>query len=195
MVKGCPAFVLAAGASVRLGQPKALVPVAGTTLVGLAVRRLIAAGCSPVYVITRQSLQFEVMLQCEGATVVVNKDPEKGRTGTLQQGLLAAMGDTGRLPRRVIIAPVDRPGWDVTHVRQLLSQSTTSTLACNGKLGHPLIVHSPDVEAVLAAPPETPLRDLIAPDYVEVNAPYLSLNIDTQEDLTLLASIDFEVDF
>ena len=43
MVKGCPAFVLAAGASVRLGQPKALVPVADTTLVGLAVRRLIAA--------------------------------------------------------------------------------------------------------------------------------------------------------
>ena len=94
MVKGCPAFVLAAGASVRLGQPKALVPVADTTLVGLAVRRLIAAGCSPVYVITRQSLQFEVMLQCEGATVVVNKVPEQGRTGTLQQGLLAAMGDT-----------------------------------------------------------------------------------------------------
>jgi CTP:molybdopterin cytidylyltransferase MocA len=163
--------------------------------VGLAVRRLIAAGCSPVYVITRQSLQFEVMLQCEGATVVVNKDPEQGRTGTLQQGLLAAMGDTGRLPRRVIIAPVDRPGWDVTHVRQLLSQSTTSTLACNGKLGHPLIVHSPDVETVLAAPPETPLRDLIAPDCVEVNAPHLSLNIDTQQDLTLLESIDFEVDF
>ena len=48
MAKGCPALVLAAGASKRLGQPKALVEIGTTTLVGLAVRRLFAAGCEPV---------------------------------------------------------------------------------------------------------------------------------------------------
>ncbi|MBT3452965.1 MAG: NTP transferase domain-containing protein, partial [Euryarchaeota archaeon] len=51
MAKGCPALVLAAGASKRLGQPKALVEIGTTTLVGLAVRRLFAAGCEPVVVV------------------------------------------------------------------------------------------------------------------------------------------------
>lgn len=195
MVKGCPALVLAAGASVRLGQPKALVSVADTTLVGLAVRRLIAAGCSPVFVVTRQSLHVEVMLQSQGATVIINKNPEQGRTGTLQQGLLALMGETGRQPRCVVIAPVDRPGWNIDHVKRLFEQTVTSTLACNGKAGHPLLVHSPDIEVVLSSSPETPLRDLISPAYVEVIAPHLSLNIDTAEDLLLLASIEDDLKF
>ena len=82
MASGCPALVLAAGASQRLGQPKALVEVGSTTLVGLAVKRLLDAGCSPVVVVTRQELQFDVMLQSMDATVVVNADPDAGRTGT-----------------------------------------------------------------------------------------------------------------
>ena len=192
MPRGCPALVLAAGASTRLGQPKALVPVGSHTLVGLAVQRLLDAGCSPVVVVTRQSLQFEVMKQALGASVIVNINPELGRTGTVQQGLLSLMGDKGRTPRKVIIAPVDRPGWRMEHVRALVEQERTSTLAYKQRPGHPLLLHSPDVEAVLAAPPETPLRDLISPHLVEVNAPNIALNIDRPEDLLILQDLNLE---
>ena len=189
MTKGCPALVLAAGASKRLGQPKALVEIGATTLVGLAVRRLLAAGCEPVVVVTRQSLQFEVMTQALNATVVVNVDPEAGRTGSVQRGLLALMGDKGRTPRKVIIAPVDRPGWSTEHVVQLMEHDATANLSYGGKNGHPLLLHDPDVERILAANANAPLRDLIRPQPCTVDAPHLSLNIDTPNDLDALAEV------
>ncbi|MDE0858102.1 MAG: NTP transferase domain-containing protein [Candidatus Poseidoniaceae archaeon] len=190
MVRGCPALVLAAGASERLGQPKALVEVGSTTLVGLAVRRLLDAGCAPVVVVTRQSLHFDVMKEALNATVVVNKEPENGRTGTVQCGLLSLMGDKGRTPRRVLIAPVDRPGWTTEHARSLIQQNTTSTLAFQGRAGHPLLLHAPDIEAVLSAPPETPLRNLFKPELIEATAPHIGLNIDTPVDLVLLKELE-----
>ena len=189
MPRGCPALVLAAGASKRLGHPKALVAVGTTTLVGLAVRRLLAAGCEPVVVVTRQSLQFEVMTQSLNATVIVNPDPEAGRTGSVQRGLLALMGDKGRTPRKVIIAPVDRPGWSTEHAVQLMQHEVTTNLSCGGTKGHPLLLHDPDIERILAANPTTPLRDLIRPQACDVDAPHLSLNIDTPEDLDTLAEV------
>ena len=189
MARGCPALVLAAGASKRLGHPKALVDVGTTTLVGLAVRRLLAAGCEPVVVVTRQSLQFEVMTQALNATVIVNPDPEAGRTGSVQRGLLALMGDKGRTPRKVIIAPVDRPGWSTEHAVQLMQHEVTTNLSCGGKKGHPLLLHDPDIERILAADPTTPLRDLIRPQACDVDAPHLSLNIDTPDDLEMLAAV------
>lgn len=190
MVRGCPALILAAGASTRLGRPKALVPVGSTTLVGLAVKRLLQAGCTPVIVVTRASLQYEVTTQAVEATVVVNKSPEEGRTGTVQCGLMALMGDKGLMPRRVIVAPVDRPGWSEKDIPALTQQDATSTLAHQGRPGHPLMLHAPDIEHVLAADPQTPLRDLISPVLVEVSTPHLNLNIDTPEDLSTLLELE-----
>ncbi|MDG1557213.1 MAG: NTP transferase domain-containing protein [Candidatus Poseidoniaceae archaeon] len=180
---------MAAGASKRLGHPKALVDVGTTTLVGLAVRRLLAAGCEPVVVVTRQSLQFDVMTQALNATVIVNPDPEAGRTGSVQRGLLALMGDKGRTPRKVIIAPVDRPGWSTAHAVQLMQHEVTTNLSCGGTKGHPLLLHDPDIERILAANPTTPLRDLIRPQACDVEAPHLSLNIDTPDDLDALVAV------
>jgi molybdenum cofactor cytidylyltransferase len=186
MARGSPAIVLAAGASKRLGQPKAMVPIGGTTLVGLAVQRLREAGCTPIVVVTRRSLHFEITIEALGAVVVVNNQPEDGRTGSIQRGLLSLMGDKGRTPRKVIVAPVDRPGWKKEHVRALMEQETTSTLCSQGRKGHPLMLVGEDIERVLASPPETPLRDQIRPRLVEVDAPHMGLNIDTEADLLAL---------
>ena len=41
MAKLCPAVILAAGASQRLGQPKSLVEVGDSTLVGIAYQKLV----------------------------------------------------------------------------------------------------------------------------------------------------------
>ena len=80
MAKCVPAIVLAAGSSSRLGQPKALVEWNGETLVGRAVRLLQESGCKPIIVVTRSELQIDVMLSCKDATIVVNPNPEDGRT-------------------------------------------------------------------------------------------------------------------
>ena len=186
MAKLCPAVILAAGASQRLGQPKSLVPIGETTLVGLAFRKLIEAGCSPVLIVTRSELSVAVMQGAVGSTVLVNTSPEQGRTGSIQCGLLSLAGDKGRMPKRVVIAPVDRPGWKVSDVTSLLVSQRSSTLASNGRRGHPLLLDEHAINSVLAASPERPLRDLVTFEEVVVNAPLLGLNIDTPEDLDLL---------
>ena len=90
------------------------------------------------------------------------------------------------MPRRVIIAPVDRPGWTVEHVKSLLLAESSSTLASNGRRGHPLLLDSDDIQSVLAAPTQSSLRDLVSFDEVAVDGPLLGLNIDQPDDLILL---------
>ena len=90
------------------------------------------------------------------------------------------------MPKRVLIAPVDRPGWAVSDVNSLLLSQRSSTLASNGRRGHPLILDEQAITSILGAQPEVPLRDLVAFEEVVVNAPLLGLNIDLPEDLALL---------
>lgn len=186
MAKLCPAVILAAGASQRLGQPKSLVEIGNSTLVGLAYKKLIKAGCSPVIIVTRSELSVPIMQTTLGSTVIVNSTPEEGRTGSIQCGIMSLAGDKGRMPKQVIIAPVDRPGWAVEHIKTLALAKTSSTLSSNGRRGHPLLLDQDAIQTVLAAPPQTSLRELISFDEVYVDAPHLGLNIDHPEDLELL---------
>ena len=186
MAKPCPAVILAAGASQRLGQPKSLASIGDTTLVGLAHEKLVKAGCFPILIVTRSELSVAVMQAAIGSTVIVNPSPEQGRTGSIQCGILSLAGDKGRMPKRVLIAPVDRPGWAVSDVNSLLLSQRSSTLASNGRRGHPLILDEQAITSILRAQPEVPLRDLVAFEEVVVNAPLLGLNIDLPEDLALL---------
>jgi len=186
MAKPCPAVILAAGASQRLGQPKSLVEVGDTTLVGLAYQKLAKAGCSPILIVTRSELSVQIMQVTIGSIVIVNSTPEEGRMGSIQCGILSLAGDKGRMPRRVIIAPVDRPGWTVEHIKSLLLAKNSSTLASNGRRGHPLLLTEEAIQSVLAAPTQSSLRDLISFDEVLVDGPLLGLNIDQPDDLILL---------
>ena len=186
MAKPCPAVILAAGASQRLGQPKSLVAIGDTTLVGLAYQKLIKAGCSPILIVTRSELSIQIMQETIGSTIIVNSAPEEGRTGSIQCGILSLAGEKGRMPRRVIIAPVDRPGWTVEHVKSLLLAESSSTLASNGRRGHPLLLTEDAIQSVLAAPTQSSLRELISFDEVDVDGPLLGLNIDHPDDLIAL---------
>ena len=186
MAKPCPAVILAAGASQRLGQPKSLVAIGDTTLVGLAYQKLMKAGCSPILIVTRSELSVQIMQETIGSTIIVNSAPEEGRTGSIQCGILSLAGEKGRMPRRVIIAPVDRPGWTVEHVKSLLLAESSSTLASNGRRGHPLLLTEDAIQSVLAAPTQSSLRELISFDEVDVDGPLLGLNIDHPDDLIVL---------
>lgn len=179
MAKGVPAIILAAGKSSRLGQPKALVEWNGETLVGRSVRLLKESGCSPVIVVTRNELQIDVMMCCDDTNIVVNPKPEDGRTGTLQTGLLSLISELGRTPRRVLVAPVDRCGWNSDTISALLEcNSNTSPMPS----GHPLLLC--EVDKVLSFPRDLSLRDNLVIE--RINAPGEHMNIDTPADLEAL---------
>jgi len=187
------AIVLAAGASTRLGQPKALVEVGGKSLVALAHEHLSRAGCSPIVVVTRTELAVDVMLALPDANIAINASPEEGRTGSLQRGLMALMNELGRLPRRVVMAPVDRPGWSTSVVVDLLNHDGPVGAKHGTTRGHPVVFDTTSMETVLASKPNTPLRDIVSFLPVDVDAPYLHLNIDTQEDMLQLMEHETEL--
>ena len=86
--------MLAAGASARLGQPKALVDVGGKPLVQHLVERLENAGLEPV-IVTRAELSVDILLALPERTVVINPNPDAGRTGSLQCGLKQILDTKG----------------------------------------------------------------------------------------------------
>jgi CTP:molybdopterin cytidylyltransferase MocA len=176
MAKGVPAIVLAAGASSRLGQPKALVKWKDESLVSRSTRILSESGCSPIIVVTRSELQVDVMLECNGAIVVVNPSPEEGRTGSLQIGLVSLMSELGRTPRRVLVSPVDRCGWTLDTVNVLMECNENTSPSPSG---HPLMLC--EVEKILSLPKDASLRDSIT--ISKISAPGEHMNIDTPADL------------
>ena len=195
MVKTTPAIILSAGYSKRLGEHKALVDVAGKTLLEHAILKLQHAGCEPVIVVVNQELQFDALMLSNGAVIVVNKSPENGRTGSLKVGLTSVLSELGRMPNKAIMCPVDRPGWKASHIAKLI-ESDRSCCLIDGRIkGHPVSLVKDDLLGVMAANDDAPLKDIVRFESVAVDNTLLSLNIDTPEDkVRLTESADFFVE-
>ena len=184
--KATPAIILNSGFSSRLGEPKSLVQVCGKSLLTHAVEKLLIAGCSPVVVVVNKELQFDSVMNSKGATIVVNNNPENGRTGSLKVALNSILGDLGRMPNSVIMSPIDRPGWKSSHVTQLIQSESSSCLYQDGIKGHPVKLVKDDLLVIMSSADNAPLRELVKFDNTEVFDALLSLNIDTPEDLVEL---------
>jgi len=176
------AIVLAAGASKRLGSPKALVEVKGQTLVELVCSKLQNAGLSAT-VITRNSLKTKIQDLLPNVRIIVNPNPELGRTGTIQYGIESI----GIKP--LLIVPVDRPGFSLDTVKLLCDCDNTTIPVYNENGGHPIAISTQDCESILQAEPDTPLREIISPDRITVEDPHLHLNIDTEGDVIELIKV------
>jgi CTP:molybdopterin cytidylyltransferase MocA len=178
------ALILAAGASRRLGRPKALIEVEGTPVVRMLVNRLQEAGIDSV-IVTRQELMFDIAQTCQDSTIVVNPTPDLGRTGTIRCGILHLISQRGGdRPFRLLIVPVDRPGFSTDTLRLLSKQNQCSVPAMDGRGGHPILLMPDDIERIVAEPnPDRPLRDLVNPVHLPVEDPLLHLNLDREEDL------------
>ena len=170
------AIILAAGASERLGTHKALVEVGNQTLIESVFNRLEQANLE-VTIVTRGSLADSIRTLLPEANVIVNPNPEQGRTGTIQCGI----NEIGIGP--VLIVPVDRPGFSLDTANLLCRMETTTAPEYNGRGGHPIALASQDCEVIIQAQPDVPLRNLINDSRIEVKDPHLHLNIDTSSDV------------
>ena len=98
------AVVLAAGASSRMGRPKALLDFDGTPCVGRVLAACREGGVEAIVVVTAPGAA-EVRAHCAGAIEAINEHPERGMLSSLQVGLQRLPpGATGFL-----IFPVDFP--------------------------------------------------------------------------------------
>jgi len=176
---GC--VVLAAGESSRLGYPKALIEIDGETLISWITKRLVGLGLNPV-IVTRSELYDRVKDSVRDLDIIVNDSPEAGRTGSVKEGLKFLKMKKGG-ESRVLIVPVDRPGFSKTTVELLMSELSTTCPTFEGRGGHPLMLSIEDCNAILEASSDVPLNRVVEPLRMPVNDRYLHLNIDTINDV------------
>ncbi len=182
---GC--IVLAAGSSSRMGHEKAIFEVEGTTLLNYVIEKLSNVGIEPL-VVTRADLEVCVKELVEGLEVIVNPRPDEGRTGSIQRGI-ARINEIFGENCRILIAPIDRPGFSIGTLERLVSSKETTCPALNGRGGHPILISAEDARRILRAEPGTPLRDLVTPEKIEVNDQFLHLNVDTEEEIVKFAGM------
>ncbi len=183
--KDVPVLVLAAGASKRLGQPKALLPLGQSTLIEWLCTRLESEGFQQCIVTHEEILTSlrDIKCQCE---VIVNPHPERGRMSSIKEGLHHLLQSGHPLSNGLIIAPVDRPGWPNGLLPELIQSTSSSSPRWNNRGGHPVYIHSSDINKLLQVDDTAPLRDCVVFSSREVEAPFLHLNIDTPKDIEAL---------
>ncbi len=146
-------IVLAAGASRRMGRPKALLPVgaSGQPFVRVVCDKLATAGVAPIVVVTRAELRDGLAGVLPDVALVVNADPGRGQLSSLLIGL-DALGPCDA----ALVALVDLPLFEPATVAALLAMwlQTRAPLVRpvhRGRHGHPAIFGAALLEALRAA--------------------------------------------
>ena len=177
--------ILAAGSSRRLGRDKALIEIDSQTLISWLSQRL-SGSLSNITIVVNEGNFGEISEMVSNAKVVLNPDPEMGRTGSLKVGIDSIDSSIGA-GYRLLVVPVDRPGFSDSTLERLLSSEETCCPMKEGRGGHPLMLSKDDVDKVRSSYPNVPLREIIEAKRFEVLDRFLELNIDTPEEVRNLA--------
>jgi CTP:molybdopterin cytidylyltransferase MocA len=149
-------LILAAGASSRMGVPKAMLPFNGCTYLTAVASRLINAGCEHIYIVTgAHQIQLPEGL-AQRCTLVEHLGWRKGMRSSIAQGL------KGIIAQSVCIQPVDAPGVLVQTIQSLIEIAPRSAVVpvYKGKSGHPVIAGEA-LQSRLLQNDSTSLRDVL----------------------------------
>jgi len=180
--------VPAAGASTRMGKPKALLDAGGRSFVSAVVGALVAGGCEPVVVVVGAG-QDDVVRRARaaGALTLVNPEPGEGPITSLRLALAGL--DEG--VRGVALLPVDHPGVRPETVARLVQSFLEGDAplvlpTSGGRRGHPAILSrrlfpsllDPGLQGGARAVVHRHLAEALL---VEVDDPGILADIDTPE--------------
>ena len=168
------ALILSAGASSRMGRPKALLPYREGTF----LQHLIDVTRHPRIGVTRVVLgagaeEIRKIAALDPSIVVLNSDWGKGQLSSICAGVrsLTKIETDG-----IVLCPVDHPLISAALVGDLVEQfykheKTIAIPTYKGRRGHPVIFCSALYGELLAAPPEKGARAVVwahAADVLEV---------------------------
>jgi CTP:molybdopterin cytidylyltransferase MocA len=185
-------IILAAGASSRMGSPKALLEYRGEIFIQRLVR-VLSPVCDRVIVVLGYHAA-EIRPSIPGSAVVtVNPAPEHGQLSSLQTGLAVLPADA----EGFLFTPVDSPAVESETVERLADEFRRRDAATllvipriqtpsGPKRGHPVFGRRSIAEELLALPPTGMASDVIhghIPQtvYVDVNDPGILTDIDDRE--------------
>jgi molybdenum cofactor cytidylyltransferase len=196
--------ILAAGESSRMGADKALLPwpprAAGQapsteSFLSAAIRSLSQIADFVLVVAGANESALAPIVYAQGASIVVNPEPDRGQFSSLQIGLHEVL-NRGR--DAALVTLVDRPpvrAATVQKLRDAFEAAGENTWAVvpdfSGKHGHPYAMGREMIEAFLQAPPAANAREVERQHqahilYVAVDDPSVALNINTPDDYAAL---------
>ena len=197
---GLTAVILSGGASRRMGSPKALLPIAGTTFLG-RLAGLLGSYCQPVVVVTGEhdrEIRAAFAAQ-EGIRWVFNERHELGMLSSLQKGLAAVPKDAAG----VAFLPVDSPALrdeTLAHLGDCFRRRPPGIRIvqprCGDRRGHPVLIAPEVAGAIFALPAGAQARDVTRAEaaacrtlYVETDDRGTVEDVDTPEEYAALAGM------
>ncbi len=186
--------ILAAGFSSRLGRPKALARVRGTSLLRRTLQVLADLGAEGVIVVVpRNAVRYRVELRGLGARLAANPRRALGLSSSVRLGIARARHSTA-----VLLLPVDLVKLESRELSKLISRwralprrvaarRIAAAGASGPRGGTPLILPRNLYRATLGIEGDAGLRDLIGAlpqsRRVLMDVPSADTDIDTPQDL------------
>ena len=179
--------ILSAGASRRMGSPKALLQYQGETFLDRLIR-LFSAVCRPVVVVLgHEADRIESGLaRAADAVFVVNPDPDRGMLSSLQCGIgiPACVGSDA-----VLFTLVDHPNVESSTIERVVAafvthRSPVTVPVYQGRKGHPVCISREVIQQLLALPPTSQTGDVIRSHpirRIDVDDPGVISDIDDPE--------------
>jgi molybdenum cofactor cytidylyltransferase len=201
------AVILAAGESSRMGTDKALLPwpppVAGVsptgqTFLSAAIQTLSPLSEMVIVVVGKNEPNLAPIVYANGASVVRNLEPERGQFSSLQVGLQEVLSH-GR--DAAIVTLVDRPPANFVTLQALCNafarmghDKWAVVPEYHGQHGHPFLVAREMIEIFLKAASTANAREIEHHhqqhiEYVVVDDPFVTLNVDTPAEYAALVSL------
>lgn len=185
-------IILAAGASTRMGQPKALLDFDGKSALDLVLEAVKGLGL-PIVVLgaAREEILSRLLpkMTVDGVKVVFNEHPERGQTSSLKTGLAALPGSSSAFLFHPVDFPLVTPA-DVARLVATASEHSDKALFIPShamRRGHPVLCRRDVAAEFLALPDEAPARDVIRarPEriaHVEFPEAFILMDMDTPRD-------------
>jgi molybdenum cofactor cytidylyltransferase len=177
------AVILSAGASSRMGRPKALLPYRESTFLEhlIQVTRHSRIGVTRV-VLGAGAGEIRTIAKLDPSMVVLNSNWEQGQLSSICEGIrsLAGIETEG-----IILCPIDHPLVSSRLVGELIGQFYANSKSIvlptfNGRRGHPVIFSNTLYGELLAAPADKGARAVVWAHSAEV------LEVPTEEEGVVL---------
>jgi molybdenum cofactor cytidylyltransferase len=165
------AIILAAGASQRMGYPKALMPYRGRSFLTGILEASLAAGVElRVVVLGYYAGKIQSEIDLSGVIVTMNEDLDSGPIGSIRAGIRALALHS---VQAALVWPVDRPHVPVATVTALLdafrgSHQPIVVPAFEGRRGHPVLFARSVFDELLDAPNDQGARHVVRRDPMRV---------------------------
>ena len=178
-------IILSAGASRRMGTPKALLPLNGETFLDRLIRLFSEAAIPPIVVLGHHAVEIRSGVQRSAeAKFVLNPDPERGMLSSLQCGLEAVPPEA----EAAMFMPVDHPNLESSTLEELVGhfnaeRAPVTIPTFQGEHGHPVLIARALIGELLALPTTAQASDVIHryrshTAYISVDDPAVTTDID-----------------